>query len=127
MRFVRLLAVVIILYGLSYLQYALLQLYTVIQRGGFSQIPFYALATNINIGLVTFVIGIGVLLAREWARILWLLTSIVLVATHVFLLWLVRENEQPTTQQLLNVLLILILLLISWTKLTRPAVKELFS
>jgi hypothetical protein len=126
MRFVRLLAVVILLYGLSYLQYGLLQLYSAIRSGGAVETDWYIIATNFNIGLVTFIIGVGLLIAKEWARKLWLLCSIVLLAIHLFLLFMFYVNGLRGTQQILNVILISILLLISWTKLTRRNVKQLF-
>ena len=126
MRFVRLLAVVIILDGLSYLQYGLLQLYSAIRYLGEVEIDWYIIVTNFNIGLVTFIIGVGLLIAQEWARKLWLSCSIVLLGIHVFLLLMYYVNGQRATQQVLNVILTFILLLISWTKLTRPNVKQLF-
>lgn len=126
MRFVRLLGVVIIFYGLSYLQFGVKQLYDALNHGPSRPISWYVILTNFNIGLIIFVVGIGVLLAKEWARILWLMSSIALVAVHIALLALLYANGENQTQQFLNAVLIVILSLISWTKLTRQDVKELF-
>lgn len=126
MRFVRLLAIVIMVYGLTYVQFAIVQVYKELRAEIPGNINWYVTATNFNIGMIVFVVGIGLLLAKEWARILWLMSSIALLAVHVFFLWLSYVNGVNHTQQLLNAVLIIILLLISWIQLTRPTIKELF-
>ena len=125
MRFVRLFGVVIIFYGLSYWQYAFVQFYEALHRRP-PEAVWYFIATNFNIGLVILISGIGLLLAKLWARTLWLMSSLVLFAIHIFLLVMSFADGQAPTLHLLNVALIAILLLISWTKLTTRAVRELF-
>jgi hypothetical protein len=125
-RFVRLFGALVIFYGLSYLQFGAVMLYEALQYSGPRRINWYFISANVNIGLLVFVIGIGILLAKEWARILWLMSSIVLLAVQVFLLVMAIVNEQRTALHLVNTLLIVILITISWIKLTRPDVKELF-
>jgi len=125
MRFVRLLAVVIIVYGLSYVQYGARQfLATLGQRP--AEGVWYAIATNLNIGIVTLVIGIGLLLLKEWARTLWLMCSLALFAIHVALFFVSYTLGDVPLLQVLNVVMIVFLGLLSWTKLTRPEIKELF-
>ena len=70
--------------------------------------------------------GIGLLLAKEWARLAWLVTAIVLMLFHAVLLRLFYGTGEDLTQQLLNVVMIVFLVLISWTKLTQPSIKKLF-
>ena len=126
MRFIRLLGVVIIFYGLSYLLHGLTQFYWVVQSRALRHVSWYVIATNFNIGAVTFVIGIGILLAKEWARTLWLMSSIALLAVHIFYMWLF-SGTAGATQQAINLFLIIMLALLSWTKLTKPEVRELFN
>lgn len=125
MRFVRLLGVAIIVYGLSYLRHAATQLYYLF----FSDLPDPELPRyfllNLNVGMVTFVLGIGVLLAKEWARITWLMCSIALLALHIVVLFLPRGRN--FIMPILNLVVIVLLSLVSWLKLTRPSVKELFN
>ena len=125
MRFVRLLAVVIIVYGLSYVQYGLRQFLSALEQRPAEGL-WYAIATNFNIGIVTLVIGIGLLLMKEWARTLWLMSSIALFAVHVALFFLSYASGSVPTLQVLNVLMIVFILVLSWTKLTRPDIKQLF-
>ena len=127
MTTVRLLGIVIIFYGLSYIQFGIKQMYEAVNYAGQRQVNWYIIITNLNIGLMVFVIGIGVLLAKEWARILWLMSSIALASLHIAFLALFYANGQTQAQQLLNTGLILILLVISWTTLNREKVKQLFS
>ena len=124
MRFVRLLGVTIMIYGLSYMRHAVTQLYQFLTHGPSEELTRYILL-NLNIGMVTFVLGIGLLLAKEWARITWLMSSIVLLAIHLTVLFLPRESN--FTMPVLNFVLILLLFLVSWLKLTQEPVKELFS
>ena len=126
MRFVRLLAVVIIVYGLSYVQYGIRQFLYALEQGGPTEGVWYAIATNFNIGIVTLVIGIGLLLMKEWARTLWLMSSIALFAVHLALFFLGYASGYVPTLQVLNVLMIVFLVVLSWAKLNRPEIKELF-
>lgn len=125
MRFVRLLAVVIIVYGLSYLQYGLRQFLYAVEQGPTEGL-WYTIATNFNIGIVTLVIGIGLLMMKEWARTLWLMSSIALFAIHLAMFFFGYASGYLPTLQILNVLMIMFLLLLSWAKLNRPEIKELF-
>ena len=124
MRFVRLLGVAIIIYGLSYMRHAVTQMYMFFNDARTAELSRYILL-NLNIGMVTFVLGIGLLLAKERARITWLMSSIALLAIHTTVLFLPRESN--FLMPILNFVLIVLLSLISWLKLTRPSVKELFS
>src|ERR1041384_7729177 len=81
MRFVTILSVAIIIYGLSYLRYAVTQIYLLSTHALNPTLLKYMLL-NLNIGLVTFVLGIGLIRAKEWARITWLIVSIVLLVLH---------------------------------------------
>jgi hypothetical protein len=125
MRFVRLLAVVIIVYGLSYVQYGSRQFLAALEQTPTEGV-WYSIATNFNIGIVVVVIGIGLLLMKEWARTLWLMSSIALFAVHIALFFLGYATGYLPTLQVLNVLMIVFLLLLSWAKLNRPEIKELF-
>lgn len=125
MRFVRLLGVAIIIYGLSYLRHAVTLLYYLFfSDPPDTELPRYLLL-NLNVGMVTFVLGIGLLLAKEWARITWLMCSIALLALHTVVLFLPRGPN--FVMPILNFVAIVLLSLVSWLKLTRPSVKELFS
>ena len=126
MRFVRLFGIVIIFYGLSYAQFALVQIVDTLRTGDSTNVNWYIVATNLNIGLTIFVIGVGLMLAKEWARKLWLMTCLALLMVHIFFLWVVYTYGENHTRQLLNTLLIVILLIISMTRLLRPEIKELF-
>ena len=122
MRFIRLLAAVVILYGMSYMMYASMQLFGMVNY----RASMYLIELNLSIGVITFVIGIGLLLAKEWARFAWLAAATVLLAEHIFFLTLFYATGSIPTLQVLNVVLILLLCLISWSKLTRSAVKQHF-
>ena len=124
MRFVRLLGVTIIIYGLSYMRHVVTQLYLFFIEGMSTELTRYILL-NLNIGMVSFVLGIGVLLAKEWARITWLMCTIALLAIHTTVLFLPRGSN--VVMPVLNFVLILLLFLVSWLKLTQEPVKELFS
>lgn len=123
MRFVRLLGATIVIYGLSYMRHVVTELYLFFTHGPNAE-PRFILA-NLNIGIVTFMLGIGLLLTKEWARISWLMSSIALLALHTVILFLPRESNFTTP--ILNFVLIVLLSLISLWKLTRPEIKELFS
>ena len=87
---------------------------------------FKYIPINLVIGAVTFIIGIGLLLLKEWARTAWLVTGIVLLLLHAVLLRLFYAIGEDLAQQLLNVVMIVVLVLISWMKLTQPSVKKHF-
>ena len=120
MRFIRFLGAVVILYGLSYLLYGLRQL--------FGMVDYYAdmdiIELNLSIGAITFVIGIGLILAKEWARIAWLAAVTVLLAEHIFFLAVTFWGGLNAILQIFNVILIGLLFLIAWSKLTRSSVKQ---
>ena len=80
MRFVRLLGVTITIYGLSYLRHVATQMFLFLTNAPNPDVRYILL--NLNIGMVTFVLGIGVLLAKEWARTTWLMCTIALLALH---------------------------------------------
>lgn len=124
MRFVRLLGALVIVYGLSYLRFGAVQVYeTFVYR---TPVNWYVVATNLNIGAITVVMGIGLIFAKEWARVLWLMCSIVFLSIHIFLLVMFYTKGHMLGQQTLNTVLIFILIFLSWTKLLRAEVKELF-
>ena len=124
MRFVRLLGVTIIIYGLSYMRHVVTQLYLFFVDIPNPEFSRYILV-NMNIGMATFILGIGLLLAKEWARISWLMSSIALLAVHTTIIFL--PPGPNFVMPILNLVLIVLLSLISWWKLTRPSVKELFT
>ena len=105
------------------MRHAVTQLYLFFIEGQSTELTNYILL-NLNIGMVTFILGIGLLLAKEWARITWLMNTIVLVAIHTSVLFLPRGSN--FTMPILNFVLILLLFLVSWLKLTQEPVKELF-
>ena len=123
MRFVRLLGVTIMIYGLSYLRHAATQMFLFLTNSPYTEARYILL--NLNVGMVTFVLGIGVLLAKEWARTTWLMSTIALLALHTVVLTLPRGSN--VVMPILNFVLIVLLFLVSWWKLTRPEIKELFS
>lgn len=110
------------LYGSSYVMYALMQY--------FGYVPYTAeqhvIELNVNIGLFTFVIGIGLVLTKEWARVACLSAVTLLLSIHIFLLGLSYLTGTDPTMQVMNVILIVLLFLVSWSKLTKPGVKQLF-
>ena len=126
MRTIRLLGAVVILYGLSYLFHALLQILGSILSWSASSLHVHVIGLNLCIGTITTIIGIGLILARKWARIAWLVAVTVLVLEHcvILLLWYVRG--QDLTGQVLNVLITTCLALISWAKLTNESTKKHF-
>ena len=124
MRFVRLLGVAIIIYGLIHMRHAVTQLYYLFFADPPRPELWRYFLLNLNVGMVTFVLGIGVLLAKEWARITWLMCSIALLALNTVVLVFPPPN---IAEPILNFIVILVFFLISWLKLTRPPVKELFS
>lgn len=125
MRLIRLLGVVVIFYSMSYLLHALMQVVSSAQHPGRTEL-FKYIPINLLIGVVTFIIGIGLLLLKEWARSAWLVTGIVLLLIHALLLRLFYASGQDLTNQLLNMVMIVLLVLISWMKLTQPSIKQHF-
>lgn len=126
MRFIRLLGVVVIFYGLSYLLHALGQIAAAIGFGNFNRPHLLFIGINVSIGVVTLVNGVGLLLSQKWSRIAWLVTVTVLVLVHDLILLLTYLGGQNLTQQLLNVLLTFFLAVISWAKLTDSSTKKHF-
>jgi len=126
MRFVRLLGAVAVFYGLSYFFHALLQILSTMRFGGPEPLHLVIIGTNLAIGVVTLINGIGLLLRQKWARVSWLVTVILLVLFHNFILLLTYWLGQDLTQQLLNVGLIFFLAVISWSKLGDEEGKKYF-
>src|ERR1044072_8015463 len=110
MRFIRLLGAFVILYGLSYIVYGLRQRFGVVNY----RADMYIIELNLSIGVIAFVIGIGLLLAKEWARIACLAAVTVLLAEHLFFLAVSFMGGLNSTLQILNVILITLLFLIAW-------------
>jgi hypothetical protein len=126
MRLIRLLGVVVVFYGLSYLFHALLQILGSILSWDASSLHVHVIGLNLCIGTAATVIGIGLLLLRKWARIAWLVTVTLLVLNHclVLFLWYVRGAD--ITGQILNVALTSFLAVISWYKLTQESTRKHF-
>ena len=122
MRFIRLLGAVVIFYGLSYIVYGLRQFFGMVNYHA----DTYIIELNLSIGVITFVTGIGLILAKEWARIAWLAAATVLLAEHLFFLGVTLMDDLNPTLQIFNVILITLLFLIAWSKLTRSSVKQYF-
>lgn len=122
MRFIRLLAALLIVYGFSYLMYGLMQHFNLF---GY-QADRWVITLNLNIGVFTLYVGIGMLWAKEWARVACLTIVTMLLTLHVFLLALMFLTGGDLTLQITNVILTSLIFLISWSKLTRASVKELF-
>jgi hypothetical protein len=122
MRFIQLLGAVVIVYGLSYIMYGLQQLFGMV---GY-RADMYVIELNLSIGVITFVIGIGLILAKEWARIACLAAVTVLLAEHLFFLAVTFMGALNPTMQILNVIIITLLFLIAWSKLTRSSIKQYF-
>ena len=127
MRLIRLLGVVVIFYGFSYLLYGLLQILGSILSWYASAMHVHVIGLNLCIGTTTTVIGIGLLLLRKWARIAWLVTVSLLVLEHclVLFLWYVRGNQDLTSQGF-NVVATSFLALSSWIILTTERTKKHF-
>ena len=127
MRLIRLLGVVVIFYGFSYLFQALLQILGSILSWHASSIHVHVIGLNLCIGTAATVIGIGLLLLRKWARIAWLVTVTLLVLNHclVLFLWYVRGGQDLTSQGF-NVAATIILALVSWAMLTNERTTKHF-
>src|ERR1044071_3493458 len=117
MRLIRLLGAVVLLYGLRYLFHALLKILGSILNVSASLFHQPVIGLNRCSGTVASVIGIGLLLAQNWARIAWLVAVTILVLEHcaILFLWYMRGN-QNLTAQLMNVALTSCIALISWAK-----------
>jgi hypothetical protein len=127
MRLIRLLGVVVIFYGFSYLLYGLLQILGSILSWYASAMHVHVIGLNLCIGTTTTVIGIGLLLLRKWARIALLVTVTLLVFEHslVLFLWYVRGGQNLTAQAF-NVTATSLLALSSWVMLTNERTKKHF-
>jgi len=127
MRLIRLLGVVVIFYGFSYLLYGLLQILGSIVSWYASAMHVHVIGLNLCIGSTTTVIGIGLLFLRKWARIALLVTVTMLVFEHslVLFLWYVRGG-QDLTSQAFNVTATSLLALSSWVMLTNERTKKHF-
>lgn len=126
MRFVRLLGAVVVFYGLSYFFHALLQILSTMRFGGPEVLHLVIIGINLAIGVVTLVNGIGLLLTQKWSRVSWLVTVILLVLFHNFVLLITYWLGQDLTNQLLNVGLTFFLAVISWAKLGDEEGKKYF-
>ena len=126
MRFLRLLGAVVVFYGLSYFLHAFMQILSVLPHNLFRPAALFIIGLNLAIGILALVNGIGLLLAKKWSRISWLVTVTFLVLFHNLLLVLTYRLGQDLTQQLLNVLLALFLAVISWAKLGDEEGKKYF-
>jgi hypothetical protein len=122
MRFIRLLGAVVVFYGLSYIVYGLRQFFGMVDYHA----DTYIIELNLSIGVITFVTGIGLILAKEWARIAWLAAATVLLAQHIYFLGVTFMDDLDPTVQILNVILITLLFFIGWSKLTTASVKQYF-
>lgn len=122
MRFVRLLGALVVFYGFSYVLYGLRQHFGLV---GYNT-ERYIITLNLNIGAITIPIGVGLLRAKEWARTAWLTIVTLLLTIHVFFLGIIYLGEGDLTLQILNVILIIMLFLISWSRLPTSTVKQLF-
>jgi hypothetical protein len=79
MRFIRLLGAVVVFYGLSYFLHALMQTLSVIPKYIFRPLALIIIGTNLTIGVLALVNGVGLLLAKRWSRVAWLVTVTVLL------------------------------------------------
>lgn len=116
------LGALMLIYGFSYLLYGVKQSLGLVGYNAGS----YVIQLNLSIGVITFVIGIGLLLRKEWARIAQLAAVTVLLTEHIFFLAISFMSGMNLTLQMLNVILILLLFFISWSKLTKPDVVQHF-
>jgi hypothetical protein len=123
MKFVRLLSVAILIYGFSYLRYAGMQMYLSFTEAP-DPSPRFTIA-NLTISTVMFMLGIGLLRTKEWARISWLMSLIPFLAVFMVDLLLSRQSNFP--MPILNLVLMVLLSVVSFWKLTRPEIKELFN
>ena len=122
MRFIRILGACVSLYGLTYIVYGFRQLFGLLDY----RADMYIIELNLSIGAITFVIGIGLVFIKEWARNAWLVATTVLLAQHIYFLGMALVDGLSPTGQTLNVILITLLFLIAWSKLTTSTVKQHF-
>lgn len=127
MRFIRLLGAVVVFYGLSYLFYGQLQLFALMRQPTSNSLTRYIIMLNMTIGLITFIIGIGLLMVKTWARIGWLAVSAVLLVEHLLILLFFYLIDANLVQQVINVFLISMLVIISWPKLNDAQIKQYFT
>src|ERR1044072_8875441 len=126
MRLIRLLGVVVIFYGFSYLFHALLQILGSILSASASMLHVHIIGLNLCIGIAATAIGIGLLLLRKWARIAWLVTVSILVVEHCLILFLWYVRGQDLTGQVLNIALASFIAVIYWDKLTDKRTRKHF-
>ena len=126
MRFIKLLGGLVVFYSLSYFYYGVLQLNALIRLERSDPWATFIIGVNFFIGILAFSLGLGLLFTREWARLLWLAAVSVLFLTHVSFLLLFYVISFTLTLQIMNLILISLMLLISWSKLTQPEVKAHF-
>ena len=126
MRFVRLLGAVVVFYGLSYFFHALLQILSTMRFGGPEALHLIIIGINLAIGVAALANGVGLLLRQKWSRVSWLVTVILLVLFHNFVLLVTYWLGQDLTNQLLNVGLTFFLAVISWAKLGDEEGKKYF-
>lgn len=124
MKNIRLLGVVVILYGLTYLLQALTQILGSISSGYASAMRVHIIGLNLCIGSIATILGIGLLLIQKWARIAWLGTVMLLVLEHCLVLFLWYMRGQDLTGQAFNVVLTTCLALFSWALLTKGSDKH---
>ena len=127
MKSIRLLGVVVVFYGFSYLSYGVVQILGSILSWYASAIHVHVIGLNLCIGIAAIVIGVGLLLLRKWARIALLVTVTLLVFEHslVLFLWYVRGGQNLTAQAF-NVTATSLLALSSWVMLTNERTKKHF-
>ena len=116
------LGALMLVYGFSYMMYGVRQFLGLVGYDADS----YIVQLNLSIGVITFVIGIGLLLVKEWARIAQLAAVTMLLSEHIFFLAISYLTGLNLTLQILNVILIVLLFVISWSKLTKPDVIQHF-
>ena len=127
MKNIRLLGVVVLLYGLTYLLQALSQILGSVSFGSASAMHVHVIGLNLCVGSVSTILGIGLLFIQMWARIAWLGGVSLLVLEHCLVLYLWYMRGQNLTGQAFNVVLTTCIALFSWALLTSEATKKHFS
>ncbi len=124
MKNIRLLGVVVLLYGLTYLLQALTQILGSIHSGSAPAMRVHIIGLNLFIGSVSTILGIGLVFIQKWARIAWLGIVILLVLEHCLVLFLWYMRGQDLTGQAFNVALTICLALFSWALLTKRSTRH---
>ena len=122
MIFVRLLSITILIFSFSYMRYAVTQMYLSFTNAPDPSPKFTE--ANVGFSIVLFMLGTDLLRRKEWARIIWLMTLIPLLVVQMVDLFLPRQSK--FNMPILNLVSIVLLCLVSFWKLTRPEIKELF-